>query len=43
MNKKELLNVYGGVSYGIIGAIVGFIVFIIGLADGYQRPKACDE
>ena len=39
MNKKELLNVYGGVSYGVIG----FIVFIIGLADGYQRPKTCDE
>ncbi len=33
----------GGINYGILGAVVAAITFIVGIIDGYQRPIACDD
>lgn len=42
LEKEELLEIYGGaISYGLMTAIVGGIVFIIGIVDGYLRPLKC--
>jgi len=40
--KQDLLAIKGGfLSLGAISAIMGGIVFLIGLLDGYVRPLKC--
>ena len=43
LNKKELLNINGGISAWGIAGIVGGIIFIIGVIDGYVRPLGCQK
>ncbi len=43
IEKSELLNIYGGSNMIVGGVIIGIIVFIIGVIDGYYRPESCDE
>ena len=44
INKEELKNIDGGgLSLLGIAGIVAAAVFIIGVVDGYVRPKKCDE
>ncbi|MDD3048434.1 MAG: hypothetical protein PHQ89_00385 [Bacilli bacterium] len=43
LTKKELLAVEGGFAvWGLLG-IFGGISFIIGIIDGYIRPKKCNK
>ena len=42
LNKKELLKINGGFSFGLGLGIAAGIIFIIGVIDGYIRPLACN-
>ena len=41
LTNTELQNINGGISFGFIGAIIGFVTFILGFVDGYARPLPC--
>lgn len=42
LDKQKLLEINGGgVSFGAGCLIVGGVVFIIGVIDGYLRPLKC--
>lgn len=42
LEDDELLEINGGaVSIGLASALIGGIVFIIGIIDGYLRPLRC--
>ncbi len=44
LNENELLKINGGgLSFGIGCLIVGLVVFIIGVIDGYVRPLKCNS
>ena len=44
INKEELKNIDGGglSLLGVAGLVAG-AVFLIGVIDGYVRPKKCNE
>lgn len=44
IGKEELKNIDGG-GLSLLGAIglIGAGIFLIGVIDGYVRPKKCDE
>lgn len=43
LSKQELLNVNGGgFSFGIGCLVVGAVIFLIGVIDGYVRPLKCN-
>ena len=44
INKEELKNIDGG-GLSLLGAagIIAGVVFVIGVIDGYVRPKKCNE
>ena len=42
LSKKELLEVEGGKGITLYGIVATVLVFMIGLADGYLRPLACN-
>ncbi|MBQ7140140.1 MAG: class IIb bacteriocin, lactobin A/cerein 7B family [Bacilli bacterium] len=42
LNKEQLMKVNGGISGWAVAGIIGGIVFIIGVIDGYVRPLACN-
>lgn len=43
LEKSELININGGgISFGLGAAIVGGIIFIVGVIDGYVRPLKCN-
>ena len=43
LNKNELLAIKGGgLSFGAACLIVGGIIFLIGVIDGYVRPLKCN-
>lgn len=42
LTTEELLDINAGaVSWGLVAAIAGAVVFIIGVIDGYIRPLKC--
>ena len=44
MNKEELTNVVGGISFGAICGIVGSVItFVLGFIDGYRNPIPCKK
>ena len=43
IDNTELVEVRGGIKYGLIGAGVAIVTFIIGIIDGYQRPLLCNR
>ncbi len=44
LSKQELLKINGGgISFGIGCLIVGAVIFLIGVIDGYLRPLKCNE
>ena len=44
INKEELQNIDGGgISLLGVAGIVAAAVFLIGVIDGYVRPKKCNE
>lgn len=43
LTKKEMMNVSGGIGAWGVAGIVGAVIFIIGVIDGYVRPLACQK
>ncbi len=44
LEKGELIQITGGAAkVGLIAAIISGVVFIIGVIDGYLRPKKCNS
>ena len=43
LNNNELMAISGGIGMWGIVAIIGGIVFIIGLIDGFVRPLKCHK
>ena len=43
LTEKEMYNINGGVSWGVVAAIVGALVFIIGGLSGYTNPSKCNN
>lgn len=43
VSREELKNVNGGLSAFVYLGIVAAAIFVIGVIDGYVRPKKCDE
>ena len=42
LRNSELINVGGGaIKFGIGAAIIGGIVLLVGIVDGFLRPLAC--
>jgi len=43
LTKAELMEINGGIgAWGVVG-IVGAVIFIVGVIDGYVRPLACPK
>lgn len=43
LKKEELLDINGGgITFGTGILIIGGIIFIIGVIDGYVRPLSCN-
>lgn len=40
LNKDELKNINGG-GWVLVSAIIGGVMFLIGIFDGYTRPYKC--
>lgn len=41
LNKKELMEVKaGGWGFGLL--VIGAILLVVGIIDGYQNPKRCN-
>ncbi len=44
INNEELIKCKGGgISFGLGLCIVGGIIFLIGVIDGYIRPLSCNK
>jgi len=43
LNKEQLLCVNGGISAWGIAGIIGGIIFLVGIIDGYVRPLGCQN
>ena len=44
LEENELYEVNGGgVSVGIIGAIIAGVIFLIGAVEGYVNPQKCNN
>ena len=43
LTEKEMYEVNGGVAWGVIAAIAGALVFIIGGLSGYTNPSRCNN
>ena len=43
LTEKEMYTVNGGVSWGVIAAIVSGLIFIIGGISGYTNPTRCNN
>lgn len=41
INDKELKEIYGGISFWTGAGIIGGLVFIIGVLDGFVNPSKC--
>ena len=43
LTNKEMYQVDGGVSWGIIAGIAAAVVYIIGCLSGYSNPTRCSN
>ena len=43
ISKEELQNINGGFSLLAAAGIIAAGVFLVGVVDGYVRPKKCNE
>jgi bacteriocin-like protein len=41
ITNEELKQIYGGIGIWAALGIAGFIVFLIGVVDGFVRPLSC--
>ena len=43
LTKQEMMDIKGGIGAWGVAGIVGAVIFIIGVIDGYVRPLACQK
>lgn len=43
LTNKEMYEVNGGVSWGIIAAFASALVFVVGCFSGYTNPNRCNN
>lgn len=43
LNQKEMLQIEGGVSWGIVAGIAAAVVYLIGCFSGYTNPNRCSN
>lgn len=43
LTKNEMLEINGGIGGWGVAGIVGAVIFLIGVIDGYVRPLACPK
>lgn len=43
LNKEELINIKGGLSFKVALCLGAAFVFIVGVFDGYIRPLRCNK
>ena len=43
LSEKQMHEVSGGVSWGIIAGIAAAIVYVIGVISGYTNPSKCSN
>lgn len=43
MNNEELMNVKGGISWGLIGLGGALLTFLLGFLEGYTNPIKCGK
>ena len=43
LSQKEMYNVEGGASWGIIAGIAAAIIYVIGCFSGYTNPSRCQN
>ncbi len=43
LTDKQLINVVGGIGVWGMVSIVGIVVFLIGIIDGFVRPLKCNR
>ncbi|MFA5602479.1 MAG: class IIb bacteriocin, lactobin A/cerein 7B family [Bacilli bacterium] len=41
LSVRELKSIEGGISHWAVAGIIGGIIFIIGVIDGFIRPLKC--
>ena len=41
LNEKQLQQIEGGVSWGIVAAVSAAVVYVIGFFSGYTNPSRC--
>ena len=42
LTKDEMMNVSGGLGAWGIAGIIGAVIFLVGVIDGYVRPLNCN-
>ena len=43
LSQKEMYNVDGGASWGIIAGIAAAVIYVIGCFSGYTNPSRCQN
>lgn len=43
LTNKEMYEINGGASWGVIAAIASCLVFIVGALSGYTNPSRCNN
>lgn len=42
LTKEEMMNINGGIGAWAVAGIVGAVIFLVGVIDGYVRPLSCN-
>lgn len=43
LNERQMTEINGGVSWGLIAGIASAIVFLVGIFSGYTNPSRCNN
>jgi len=43
LTEKQMYEVNGGISWGIVAGIAAAIVYIVGCLSGYTNPNRCNN
>jgi len=43
LSQKEMYNVEGGASWGVIAGIAAAVIYVIGCFSGYTNPSRCQN
>ena len=43
LTKKELYEIEGGASWGIIAGVAAAVIYVIGCFSGYTNPSRCSN